>query len=299
VFSASPPAAITDANLQTSLSTELNDIAAPFGAPDDHAIYLIELPQGTSLSIGAASTCMNHFEEYFNTYTDGASGKTITYAVIAHCASDTIDDSTRRMSEEIVDAATDPDIGLSYHGVDSDSLVWSIAYGGRLASLCDVEPDFVHQNIITPSDIGFVILRAWSNSAAVSGQDPCRPSPTQFYFNSAPVLPDTVTFFDSDFGQSFTTKGVHIPLNSTRTLTLQLFSTGDIAPWSLALGQYSNDLAFQTVTHSFDRSSGSNGTIVHLNLTPTATDPEYGGELMEIRSTYNGHTNVWPFIITN
>jgi len=290
---------MTDANLQTLLSTELNDVSAPFGAPDDHTLYLIELPTSSTLTNGTYVTCANGADDYYKTYTDGVSGKKITYAVISHCASDTIDISTRLMSKSIVDAVTDPDVGQSYFGTDSDSLVWYLLHGGRLVSICDVAPFGTHVNTITPSDIGFVILRAWSNAAAASGQDPCQPSPTQFYFNSAPVLPDTVSFLDADFNKTFTTKGIKIPLNSTRTLTLQLFSTGDIAPWNLSLIQYSNDQAFTTVTYSFDRTSGSNGTVVHLSLTPTVTDPEFGAEFMEIQSNYNGHITFWPFVITN
>src|SRR5205807_938811 len=94
----------------------------------------------------------------------------------------------------------------------------------------------------TPSDLGFEVARGWSNAAAAAGHNPCAPS-SATYFNSAPVLPDTVGYTDS--GSSAVSKGINIPVGSTGTLLVDLFSDAPTAPWTVsAFEETGSNLSF-------------------------------------------------------
>lgn len=148
--------------------------------------------------------------------------------------------------------------------------------------------------------LAYKAQRTWSNKAALAGHDPCQPHvSSQPYFNSVPRLVDAVTF---DFsGQSVATKGVHIPVGSTRTLEIDLFSEGATSgPWSVSAVDVLTWVKQKPeLTFSFDRNSGVNGEKVHLSITVLKKDPTFGAEFFAVVSTLGDQQNIWYGTVGN
>lgn len=124
----------------------------------------------------------------------------------------------------------------------------------------------------------------------------------QSFFDSAPVLPETVTFTSSLTG-SVTTQGITIPVGSSKTVEVDLFSDGATSgPWTVQAadvlyayyGSYGipSSLSFQ-----WDRTSGVNGEKLHLTITVTSASIIGNGHAFMITSTLGTRVTVWPGMI--
>jgi hypothetical protein len=107
------------------------------------------------------------------------------------------------------------------------------------------------------------VQRIWSNKSASSYHDPCVPEvPNEVYFNAAPVLPDTINV------PVGSVNGVQIPVGSSKTIELDLFSEAATnGPWNVQvvdLEQLKGGTA--SLRFSLDRSSGQNGDKIHLTI---------------------------------
>jgi hypothetical protein len=108
------------------------------------------------------------------------------------------------------------------------------------------------------------VQRIWSNLSASGYHDPCVPElPNEVYFNSAPVFPDTLNI--PGVGS---TKGVQIPVGSSKTIEVDLFSEAATSgPWNLQvidLDQLMGGSA--SLGFTLDQSSGQNGEKLHLTI---------------------------------
>jgi hypothetical protein len=144
-----------------------------------------------------------------------------------------------------------------------------------------------------------MVQRSWSDRAAAAGTDPCVPVPLNPYFDSMAVLPDTVTL--SYYGTPTTTKGVLIPIGSTKTIDVQLFSTAATSgPWTVTaydLNDYLGNTANTTV--SLDQSTGSNGDVLHLTITVNSKDAQLGGEAFVLVSDLGTQENISMGVVGN
>jgi hypothetical protein len=144
-----------------------------------------------------------------------------------------------------------------------------------------------------------MIQRSWSNGAAAAGQDPCVPHPPEVYFNSLPVL-DSVSY--QPRGMPFTTLGVNIPVGQSKTIDVDLFSTGPTAgPWKVSVDDYGY-VATGAVPHlglSLDRNTGVNGDVLHLTITVKSVDSSIGGEAFVIFSDLAGESQMTFGLVTN
>jgi hypothetical protein len=294
------PTSITDAAIQAWMQSNLQGATPAWGAPDKNAIYTVFYPPTTVLTAPAlANMCTNgayHSEFALN------DGTPIVYAVVAGCQKEGIDPwsaptgtdlTTFNASHEWIEAATDPhpNSNPAYYQTDDDHLSWLVVPpGGELADMCAFNPGAA----LLPSGFAHPVQRSWSNASVLAGHDPCVPhASAQPYFNSAPVLGDTITFEFS--GQKITTKGVHIPVGGTKTVEVDLYSDGPTSgPWTLT--------AFDPLTwiqqkpeldFSFDRASGVNGEKVYLTIKVLKKDPSYGAEMLAITSTLGNEKNIW------
>jgi hypothetical protein len=145
----------------------------------------------------------------------------------------------------------------------------------------------------------YTVQRIWSNASAMAGQDPCLPLlPSEVYFNSAPELSDTINL--NLFGQSLSFTGVTIPVGSTTTIPLDLFSTAPTTgPWRVTVQDFSQLMQGpQELQLSLDNTSGSNGDKLNLTIKVEQAS-QYGAELFFIVSSLNGQEHYWIGAVGN
>jgi hypothetical protein len=314
-----PPATITSTAIESWVEGEIQSGA--FGAPDPQAIYTVVYPQSTIITqpnpvstlFGTVQSCVafgGYHDNAVVTPADGGAPQNYAYAVIPTCSTN-VQDLTAVISHEWVEASTDPFLTSTgafmisggpqsaFYTVDTGHTIWAALGGGEAGDLCEPEAPDVYT---TPTDLGYLVQRTWSNASAVKSHDPCVPSIAGAFFDSAPVLPEMVTFTSSLTG-SITSQGVTIPVGSSKTLEVDLFSDGDTGgAWSVQAddvlykyyGSYGipNSLAF-----SWDRSTGVNGEKLHLTITVTQASLIGNGHAFMITSSLNGRVSVWPGLI--
>lgn len=297
-----PPATITDKGVETFLQGLFDGTHPEFGtAPDPNTIYTIYFPLSTTITIsgggglgGGSSTSCDAFGGYHDSTTVGTTP--LVYAVVPECADfgglTGIDVVTSTSSHEWLEAATDPHptSDPAYASVDDDHIIWAYFLGGgEIGDMCAQDPDSFYK----PTDLGYYVQRSWSNAAAKAGHDPCVPAlENTVYFNSAPVLPDTL-----DMGGG-STKGVKIAVGDTKTIEVDLFSEADTGgPWTVKARSldYSGT---KTLDLSLDRDSGQNGEKLYLTIKALAKS-QYGMSAFMISSRLNNRTTRWVGVVAN
>lgn len=315
------PGTTTSGAIQQWVASEIQSGA--FGAPDPQAIYTVFYPQGTTITqpnpvvpqLPGPMSCTG-FGGYHDNATatpaDGGASTSYAYAVIPTCSTN-VDDLTAVLSHEWVEASTDPYVTSSgaftltaaadsaYFSADANHVVWDILGGGEAGDLCEPEAPDVY---VTPADVGYLVQRTWSNLQAKGSHDPCAPDITGAFFDSAPVLPETVTFTSSLTG-SVTSQGVTIPVGTSKTIEVDLFSDADPgAPWTVSAADvlstyYSSYGLTPTMTFQWDRTQGLNGEKLHLTITVTQSSAALfgGAHAFMITSTNGSRTAVWPGLV--
>jgi hypothetical protein len=315
-----PPTTISSTQIQTWVESEL--ASGAFGTPDPQAIYTIVYPQGTTITqpnpvsplLGTVQSCVafgGYHDDAQVTPDGGGATTNYAYAVIPTCST-SVDSLTAVLSHEWVEASTDPFVtangtftlsggpNSAYFNADPDHVVWGVLGGGEAGDLCEPEGAGAY---ILPADIGHTVQRTWSNVAAMASHDPCVPDPTAAFFDSAPVLNDTVTFTSPLLMSPITTKGVTIPIGQSKTIEVDLFSDGDTGgPWTvkaedLLYKYYGSYGIAQTLTFSWDRTSGVNGEKLHLTVNVTQGSIVGNGHAFMITSTLGSRIAVWPGLV--
>jgi hypothetical protein len=175
-----------------------------------------------------------------------------------------------------------------------------MSYGGEAADLCQPEGAAADY---TPSDVGYAVQRIWSNQLAADSHDPCAPDLAGLpFFNSAPVLDETVTFSSALTG-TVTTKGVTIPLGTSQTIEVDLFSDAPTSgPWTVTAAdllsrEYSSYGIEPSMSFQWDTTQGANGDKLHLTITVTAASAFGGAHAFVITSTLGSRSYQWPGIV--
>ncbi len=314
-----PPASpVTAASIQSWVASQIQSGA--FGTPDSQALYTIVYPQSTTITqpnpvspvLGDIQSCVAFGGYHDDTQVQGDAGtQGYPYAVIPTCGT-VLDDLTAVLSHEWVEAATDPLVTASgpftlsggpqsaFYTVDPAHAVWAVLGGGEAGDLCEPEAPAVY---VTPSDLGHLVQRTWSNASAQASHDPCVPALAgQAFFDSAPVLNETVTFTSSLTG-SITTQGVTIPVGQSKTIEVDLFSDGDTGgPWTVTaddvLAKYYGSYGItSSLDFAWDRTTGVNGEKLHLTITVKSASIIGNGHAFMITSTKGTRDTVWPGMI--
>ncbi len=293
------PLTISDDEIQAWLTTKLASSDPAFPAPDANTIYTFFFPTGTTITLsqqqGGGSSC-----KQFGGYHDNVvfAAKPVAYAVVPRCATfgglTGLDAVTGPSTHEIIEAATDPypQDSPAYQSVDDNHILWTfILGGGETGDLC---AQFSNAFFI-PTDVGNTVQRTWSNKAAKAGHDPCQPADGSAYFNSMPVLPETVTL-----GGQITTKGITIPVGGTGTVEVDLFSDADTkGPWTVkATDAASLQGAKPTLDFTWDKTSGLNGEKLHLTITVLGKS-QYGAAAFILDSVQGPRTSLWVGLVAN
>jgi hypothetical protein len=150
--------------------------------------------------------------------------------------------------------------------VDDDHAEWNDYPGSELADLCETEPLSYVRTIGS-----YEVQRFWSNASAKNGHDPCVPLIAAPYYNSVPVLNDAVTYASNT---TVTAKGVKVPLGTSKTIQVQLFSDAPTSDWTLSAQDASYLFGGTTqLTFAWDQTSGNNGDTRALTITRVANGP--------------------------
>jgi len=156
--------------------------------------------------------------------------------------------------------------------------VWSRFPGAEIGDLCEVE-SLSFQRLI-----GFDLLsRFWSNSAAAAGHDPCAPPITFPYFNSVPVLPDQIPV--TIYSGQVITNGVAVPLGTSKTIDVQLYSDAPTGDWNVEADDAANFASVNAgeLQFSWNKTTGNNGDTLQLTITRVKNGAQGGTEIV-IRS---------------
>ncbi len=270
---------------EANLAAQLSGANPAWGTADPDTIYLFLIPAGSNV-LSNGSCCSGflgyHYEAQVGTIS-------VHYGIVCNCGSAKGDPTTplewvtTTVSHEIVEASTDPFPGsdAAWAQTDDNAFIWTYATGGELADMCSYNYD---QNIALAGTT-YEVQRSWSNAASKAGTNPCVPAPaTGPYFNSAPVLADTVTI--NYYGQAVSTKGVKVAKGQSQTIEVQLFSEAPTSgPWTVTaydLDYYlglsnSGNTTLTFVETGKATATGSNGTILHLKIDVTSYDSAIQG----------------------
>jgi hypothetical protein len=306
------PASIKDTDVEKFMNDKISSGA--FGMPDESTLYAIFYPQTTTISsgsggIGGGNSCTS-FGGYHSDTTVGAGGaaKNYAFAVLPTCASfgglAGADGLTGAFTHEVIEAVTDPfpstnqGADSAYSSVDMDHFIWILFGGTESGDLCVPEKDA----FVKLAEVGYTVQRTWSNKLAKAGNDPCAPNmPGSAYFNSAPVLPESVTLtLPANFGGgNVPTKGVKIPVGQKRTIEVDLFSDGPTTgPWTVSAIDALAKAGGSTLDFSWDRTTGVNGEKLHLTIEVKAASTFVpGAHPFIIASTQGGREQQWPALV--
>jgi hypothetical protein len=273
------PPTISDAELQAMLVAGTSGANPAFGAADPSTIYTFVLPSGTVES-DAQGACCTDFDGYHSETTGGPIA--VPYVVACACPGFGGPDSalhlrTIAISHELVETATDPfpHTNPAFLGEGYDQLVWTFVTGGELADMCVLNEDAY----FIPPGSQYMIQRSWSNAAAQITADPCVPTRSSGpYFNTFPALGPVS--YSIGFGRALTTQGIKIPLGTTLTIPLILYSSAPTgADWTVRVFD-ANDIknGSPNLSLSLDRTTGQNGDTINLTITPNTKDARLKGE---------------------
>jgi hypothetical protein len=311
---------IDNVAMQTYVSGLLS--SGKLGVPDPQTIYTFIYPQGSVISetnplsqlLGGFNSCTNFigYHDSVSVAIGDAGAQNFAFAIIPTCST-SVDTLTEPMSHEWVEAATDPDPvaeangvfvaqggpNSAFFGVDGDHLVWTLPGGGEAGDLCENGGTAID---IRPADIGSTVQRTWSDVAAKASHDPCVPHIDGAYFAAAPVLTDDVSF-TTTFTGSVKSKGIVIPVGSSKTIEVDLFSDGDtggpitVDAQDLLYANYGAAGLANTLNLSWDRTSGLNGEKLHLTINVIASSFLGGAHAVLIKAQIGSRYQLWPGLI--
>jgi hypothetical protein len=290
------PKVATDAEFQQQIQDNLGGANPAWGKADPNVIYTFVLPEGATIDSGGVC-CSGGYDAYHDEAKVGATK--IAYAIVCTCPGfdgpgvSTLGSITTALSHEIIEAVTDPypnTAGAFGTTADAD-IAWSQISEGEVADMCEFDAD----QYLQPADMHYLVQRSWSNAAAAAGKDPCVPpsTPPDVYFNSAPLMTDTVsaTWY---FGTVKAT-GVKIPVGQSKTIDVQLWSVGPTTgPWTVAAYDYSEAYGGSpNLKLTFDKTTGSNGDTLKLTIQVLKKDADFASEPFWIESTLGNASNIW------
>jgi hypothetical protein len=292
---------IDDSAIQTWLAGKLNADDPAFPKNDGNTIYVLHYPANVIITLGGGQqgTSCKDFGGYHDNIRLDASHtpRSTAYAVIPRCANfgamSGIDAMTATESHELIEAATDPypASNPAYADVDGNDAYWSFVLGGgEVGDMCAQDD----ASFTKFPELPYVVQRTWSNQAALAGHDPCQPSLAgEVYFAAAPVMSDML-----DLGQGLQVTGVSVPVGSSKTIPVQLFSDGPTGgPWQVSAKDASDQFGGSpSLELSLDKDSGLNGDTLQLTIKSIKAN-QYGAAVFILDSKMNGARHVWMGIV--
>ena len=283
VTAATPPSSIATAGIEAWV--------AALPALGQDGVYAVFYPKTTTLFDASGNESCTYFGGFHGEATL-PNGGSAPYIAMPRCdqqgALAGLDALTAPLSHELVEVSTNPLVRShpAYAAVDDDHMVWNVMPLGEIGDLCAQAPQS-YQRLVG----AFMVQRTWSNASAQAGHDPCVPVLDVPYYNVAPVLGESLVL--EYRGQEIPTKGLRVPLGTSRTLDVQLFSDAPTGAWSVRATDSSSALTF-----AWDARTGQSGDTLHVTITRAADGP-YRGTEMTLSAQREGAVNAWYVFIGN
>jgi hypothetical protein len=275
------PASFADTDLDSLVEA---NAGKSWPASTPNTLYALYLPPGSTLTSGGQNLCAGGVGGY---HTE-SQNKGLVYAIMPHCAGFQTADVELSASHELNEAATDPHPGskTAYAGFDQNHLAFEFfnQFQDELGDACESFVEASDNTDFKP----YLVQRQWSNKSAAAGSHWCLPALGEPFYNTT-FLPtsnlDAITVDLSSLGQGAgktTSKGFKVALNTARTFPIGFFSdvptngpfTIDVqglgANSPIAQDQNGNNIANGAATVTFDKTSGANGDIANVTVTPTS-----------------------------
>jgi hypothetical protein len=284
--SASPPVHWSNAadaptdfpSLKAFLASALDGTHPDVPTPTNNQVYIIFLPPGVQYMTATGIACQGTYA--FHAATTDTMGRKVIYALVPRCdpsaymgITTALDGTTSTLAHEMVEAVTDPFPGgamEAYGRVDDVHGAWEIGSQGETGDLCGDAVAYAARRI-TPSDFPYLVQRTWSNASIKAGHSPCLPIPSGETFVAAvPVVSDDVSVPIGNGNVTLNAKGVYLPVGSTKTVDLALYSDGPLSqPFNVRVMQP----AANYLQLALDQSTGQNGDHLKLTITTMSSSP--------------------------
>jgi hypothetical protein len=293
--STAPPSQMSDADIQTFITSNLGTLLPQ---PTSQTLYVVYLAKTTTLIFQGNSACQSGIGGYHDSFQAGQNK--IAYAVLPRCGSD--NGVTRAASHEIGEAATDPHPNSGYSGFDDPFLAFELwqRNNDENGDACEF---FADSTDTEPSPFNYVVQRLWSNKMGPLGHSPCQPF-TATYFNMVPLdLQDiTVDLSQSGGPANFKTKGYTAAVGATIQIPIGFYSDAATGPWTVSAAE-SNPLVNPVtgrlaVSIDTTKTTGVNGEKTFLNVTVNQAGP-LKAELLTLISTLGQTKHYLPLLISN
>ena len=292
-----PPSSFSDSDLDTFVSAH---VGVDWPASTVNTIYAVYIPPGTGLTLGGQDACAEGVGGYHDETQDN---NHFVYAIMPHCSMFQTADIELAASHEFNEAATDPhpETALAYEGFDQNHLSFEFfnQFQDELGDACESFIEATDAVDFTP----YTVQRQWSNKSAAAGSHWCVPALDEPFYNTT-FLPettlDTISANLSSLGAgSVQSQGIKVALNESRTFPIGYFSdmatSGPFAldvqglDFPIAQDMNGNDIANGAATVSIDTTSGVNGDIAYVTVTPTSFST-FGVVFFYIRAQLPGAT---------
>jgi hypothetical protein len=272
-----------DGAITSWLAEKLDGTHREFPAADGQTVYAIFYPRTTEHIVRAPgvdggsdvtiSLC-RLLAGYHSAITLG-DGRFVPYVVIPEGCSDDKDLSVPA-SHELIEAATDAD-GIhrpAWRFFDPNHRAWDLVSASEVTDPCGAITQPVH----VPG-IDSAVPRSWSNRAAFEGHHPCVPSQGQANDVATPDAPDEVSYTSKN--GPIVTRGVRVPVGTTRTIDLHLTSDAPHGAWSIVLANVGDN---SNLKIDFDRTTGESGETIKMTLHALAKPEKTDFTLLAIAS---------------
>ena len=195
---------------------------------------------------------------------------------------------TEFASHELDEAVTDPlpQTARAYIGFDKDHLSYAFfnAFQDEVGDACEI----FQSSFYVTAETGFAygVQRQWSNKSAAGGHNPCVPVLGEPFYNTTPFpsQQDAISVdLTSAGGTATSSMGFKAALNQPRTFQLGLYSDAATSgAWTLSAVVDTNmpfpdrkgkAIANGQATVTFDSTTGLNGDVVSVTVTPTDFGP--------------------------
>ncbi len=283
-----------EAALDAWLASATDGTHVGWPTPDANTIYAVFLPPQTAYTTAAGASLLF---DAVHAETVGAHGEPIVYTVVPRSSGGDLDHLTEAASAVYVDTSTDPHPSTApgFRAVDPEHVVWSFVPGAELGDMCG-RFNSAQQRLVD----AFMIQRTWSNVAASAGDDPCVPAvPGAVYFGATAQDVADVDLDLGDRGGVIHTKGVQIPVGTSKTIGISFFSNAPTDLFmveALAEGDLGVD---KELTFSFDQANGLDGDVMQLTITHALPGAFGGSEYSLTAYDLTGADSTWYGYVAN
>jgi hypothetical protein len=271
------PTTFADTDLDTLVSAHAGK---DWPASTANTIYALYLPPGTGLTLGGQDACAEGVGGY---HAETQDSNHYVYAIMPHCSFFQTADIELSASHEFNEAATDPhpDTNTAYEGFDQNHLAFEFfnQFQDELGDACESFVEATDALDFTP----YTVQRQWSNKSAAAGSHWCVPALGEPFYNTtflAATPRDNISVDLSIFmAGTIQSQGFKVPLHTSRTFAIGYFSDVDTnGPFTLDIqgldqpitqDENGNNINNGTATVTIDRTSGVNGDIAYVTVTPT------------------------------